>query len=372
MAASIILVARTGCAEVLDGKDVRAWWKFETKNGGQPIGETVVPGDSIDDCSQNGVSLDVMSEQPMGVAPTAGGRALLFDGKTTWLREKPLVRRMGRGISYSEEGLRDEDRDLGPYWARDDQADYIIVVERSRAWGYVGKPSSTQDKSFIPVYKDHALTRPGWTVKRPVEKSPELYEIRTATLQLTNAFTLACWFRIGKKRENMNLLSKNDYGGPGTRSFDLGVTGAQHTRIQIFGPAKTEDMRKKNVFNETSVMEGCGGVPLDTWQFLALTFDGNLVRSYLNGNPTGKKKTPFSSMRDEPVHVTVGSNLCNHKGANIFKGGIAEMLMLGEVLSQSEIRKLYEESPFYQKREAEQEKLDFLIKELIKTGEEPR
>ena len=361
----IIFGVQTAGAGVLDSKDVRAWWKFETKNGGQPIGETVSPGDTIDDSSPNGISLEVMSPKPMEVVTWEGGKALLFDGKTTWLCEKGLLKLPASKMLYTENppGIIDKGQDFSTYWAENSQATHIVVVEWGWAWGYIGEPASHEEKHFIPVYKNRALTQPGWNGRR-IPLHPRPYEIRTAGFQFSNKFTLAAWFRIAKPEGNRNLISKNDYGGRGQRAFDFGVTHAQDTRLQLHGVTGTGNKPEKEILDENWVITGGGSVPQGAWQFVAVTFDGQEVCFYLNGQLTRKTKIPFPCIRDEAVPVTVGSNLCNGEGAAIFKGEIAEIVILGEVLKQSDIHKLYKANPIHRKKEEEQKQLDDLIKGL--------
>ncbi|MFH0797146.1 MAG: LamG domain-containing protein [Candidatus Omnitrophota bacterium] len=279
MAIALVYWTQILNAGVLDGKDIKAWWKFETKNGGEPIGDSVSPGDVLDDSSPNGIGLEVMSPEPMQVVPRDSKKALHFDGETTYLQEEESA-------------------------------------------------GSTESR-----------------------------------IHLTDKFTLAAWFRIEKPPANINLISKNDWAGPSERCFDFGVTQAQNSRLQLFGKTETGEKPKEEIPDKTWISTGGGPIPIGTWQFLAVTFDGKEVRFYNNGQLTNTVQTPFTTMRKEPVPVTVGSNLCNGKGAAIFQGEIGEAFILGEALTHVDIKKLYEETNPSKSGE-QQKELDDLIKNL--------
>lgn len=363
------IVCSPATAGVLDKKDVRAWWTFETKNGGKPIGETVSAGDLIDDSSPNRIALEVIAPQPMKTVSWEGGKALLFDGKTTWLKDRGVLKSKGDGVGYSKDpaGILDKTRDFSPYWAKNGRATHIVIMDWGWAWGYVGIPASVEQKNLLPVYRNGDLTQPGWNGREPVSPAP--YEIRTTALQMRGPFTLSAWCRFPKPQDAINLISKNDWGGPGQRSFDFGVTKPQWVRLQLFGSGQAGERPKRDVEEETWVTVSGGNVPQDVWQFFTVTFDGGKIRFFCNGRQTAEKITPFSSMRDEPLPLTIGCNLCNGKPAVVFQGEIGEIVIVAEALTPAEILELYQSSRFSGKQTDQQKQLDALTEQLKKSSE---
>lgn len=192
--------------------------------------------------------------------------------------------------------------------------------------------ASPQPIKVIPGVSGKALVfEPNMTTWLKETKSP-------SALHLTDSFTIAVWCRIsGFNESNGNLISKNDWS-ENRHCFDFGITPARDSRMQLFGGG--ENLIQKD--------GSCGPVSEDSkhWQFLVITFDGNKseMRGYKNGILVGEAvKTPFNAVNDYDVPVTVGCNLSYGKPAALFRGHISKITILGEVLSASEIKKIYEE-----------------------------
>jgi hypothetical protein len=73
-----------------------------------------------------------------------------------------------------------------------------------------------------------------------------------------------------------------------------------------------------------------GSYPLGKWYHLAATFDGEMLRLYVNGEEKSKAKAPVNQVPDTATPLQVGNRLA---------GAIDEFVMYSRALSPDEIRR---------------------------------
>ena len=82
-------------------------------------------------------------------------------------------------------------------------------------------------------------------------------------------------------------------------------------------------------------------LPLDTWTFLAGTYDGAAARLFVNGLPAAEKPA-HGAITDNGRPLLVGRGLGSNKPS--FSGRIGELRIYDRALSPNEIRRLFEQT----------------------------
>jgi hypothetical protein len=84
-----------------------------------------------------------------------------------------------------------------------------------------------------------------------------------------------------------------------------------------------------------------GGVPADkTWQHLAITFDGSVLKVYLNGELNVEKSCALNIKNGEPIIVGAAWDSGKNVPVTLFSGSLAKLRLYDDALSALDIRNL--------------------------------
>ncbi|MCY2932456.1 MAG: LamG domain-containing protein, partial [Planctomycetota bacterium] len=147
-----------------------------------------------------------------------------------------------------------------------------------------------------------------------------------------DAFTISAWVKVAAPGAHQIVLSKWYHDGQEVRSYCLGITPAMRPEAAM-GPNG----------GGVAYLTSPDAVTADTWQHLALTWNGKEARLYLDGASKGSLAIP-GGLRGSPTPWSVGA----HDGtpAGPFHGLIDELSIWNRALSEEEVRALQTARPF--------------------------
>jgi hypothetical protein len=138
-------------------------------------------------------------------------------------------------------------------------------------------------------------------------------------LDLSNGMTLEAWVRPTNVNGWRTALLKENGGNLSYSLYALG--GSKKPRAEILAGGNQS-------------ISGGSNLATNTWYHLATTFDGGVLRLYLNGNQIGSKNVA-SSIATSSGPLRIGGNSV---WGEYFKGLIDEVRIYNKALSQSEIQ----------------------------------
>lgn len=160
-----------------------------------------------------------------------------------------------------------------------------------------------------------------------------------ADLDITDNLTVCCWVKsdVGTLAGNVTFVSKYDFG-LSQREWYFGFRATGEPILVIGGAGG----------GTPSTVYAASPIVVDTWQFLAATFDGGVTKIYINGAEvsTLDAGTPLTTLNNFAVPLTVGCNLDSGTGANFLDGQICDVrIYAGDstVLTDAQIQSIYED-----------------------------
>lgn len=179
-----------------------------------------------------------------------------------------------------------------------------------------------------------------WQFTNSAQAANSSGRIPDSSLLRPAAFTIALWCRF-----DVYDTYSNDDGGLQYLVFQRGsglfesyslakLREPSEQFLFTFGPASSQR------FGITSNLPG--GIQLNTWYFIAATFDSSVARLYVNGTLTASLPTGFSIGYLNNADTYLGSSGLAYNGA--FGGRMDELAFFNRVLSAAEITSLYNAS----------------------------
>ncbi len=133
------------------------------------------------------------------------------------------------------------------------------------------------------------------------------------------ALTLAAWVYPTARKTGMIIACGTAMQGP----YWLGVSTVGET---VFGMGNSEGAHYP-------------GYKLNTWMFVAATYDGSRVRLYVNGVLADSGQGPVTMAPTRNLPVFIGSRM--RWDSDTFDGMIDDVMIYSRTLSSDEIMKLY-------------------------------
>jgi len=155
----------------------------------------------------------------------------------------------------------------------------------------------------------------------------------SASLHFTNAMTVEAWVNPAVHGAYHEIVSKWDFGGSGGKSYDFAA--------QPDGKAYLVLCADGNDGFDTSVST-TNALPLNVWTHLAATYDGSIIRIYVNGNLQAAVSYThgiFPGADDLGIGGTVGLQPAG-QAANAFEGMLDEVTLYNRALSASELQQI--------------------------------
>ncbi|GEM_PF-5436576 len=147
--------------------------------------------------------------------------------------------------------------------------------------------------------------------------------------------TITAWVKpdvlTGDNFRSIITTYTNNSGGYGLRLIG---DGADSGKLQFY-------YRSAGTWHDNT--NGTTSLPLNEWSFVAVTYDGNSVKLYVNGaeDASYTNSDPLIPMND----LTIGSlNFSNNGVLDYWDGSIDEVLMFNRALSAGEVSALYNAS----------------------------
>jgi hypothetical protein len=145
------------------------------------------------------------------------------------------------------------------------------------------------------------------------------------SLDLSGRFTVAAWIYIEEYTEWASIVTKGETVNNFTihQSGPLGGSEPGHLRF-------TGGLVDLPVFLESETQ-----IPLNEWHFVAITWDGAMLRFYLDGNPDGSGSLVGTlDTNDEPLFI--GADFPG--SGEFWNGKIDEVRIWNEALSPAHVR----------------------------------
>lgn len=147
-----------------------------------------------------------------------------------------------------------------------------------------------------------------------------------ASLDLTNAISVAVWVRCDDAGRDAPILDKE---GDGQLAYWFGTIGAAHFGVLL----DTDGNQPWSIYDRDQ-----GLVPQGLWVHLTSTWDGTTIRHYVNG-----EQLPETAAFSGPIHASTAALII---GANVpynytaFKGTLDDLRLFNHALSVDEVRAL--------------------------------
>lgn len=141
-------------------------------------------------------------------------------------------------------------------------------------------------------------------------------------LKLVNSITISVWVKAANSQNGWKTIV-NKSGG----AYYLGIN-PDGTRL-------TWNVSNRIVEMETSF-------PLNEWLHIAVTYNGSILKMYLNGEIIGESQSG-GEIRDTPYPFRIGQRSDYVRGST-FSGAIDDVIIYNRALDKSEIDKLFKEN----------------------------
>jgi hypothetical protein len=152
------------------------------------------------------------------------------------------------------------------------------------------------------------------------------------SLDLTSSFTIAAWIYLEEYTEWASLVTKGDK--PNLNNYAVHQSGPFDPLYRTeFGHLRFSGC----VGLSAPLPESQTVLPLRSWQFVAVTFDGTSLRFYANGHPDGTVNVagPLCT-NDSPLYIGVDHPLTTE----YWHGAIDELGIWSFALSETQIQDL--------------------------------
>lgn len=173
-----------------------------------------------------------------------------------------------------------------------------------------------------------------WEGKKAVQFRNEGDRVRLRVERPLQEVSLLAWVRVQSLRRGLQSLLSADSTATGSLRWEL----SQQGRLRL-GIARDLG-RPRADWEAVDAAPFVSPERFGQWLFLATTFDGRTVKHYGDGAPIGG-----GAAFDPPAILIGAAELGNGSGAQVrfFPGAIDEFALLSRVLSDEEIRLLYEQ-----------------------------
>ncbi|MCC6487743.1 MAG: glycoside hydrolase family 99-like domain-containing protein [Candidatus Hydrogenedentes bacterium] len=285
-----------------------------------------------------------------------GSRMLLLDNWNEWGEGHYIAPYREFGFGYldavrevlanapaAHEDLIPEDIGFGPYDTA--YAAYMQreIEERAKSRQQVTKPGA-QEEGLIAWWAFDEETDAAWVqdssgkrlggMMRGAKRAPGIdgnallcqggaVDVPPATrLSPTSALTISCWVKTDVAGQDNKWIVNRVFGGGTNTGYRLGVLGGK----PCFEVPQTEWS------HHLSAEEA---LPMGRWVHLAGTFDGQVMRVYIDGMERGSMVRP-GPVNSNGFNLCIGSYEVGH--AAHFTGLVDEVRLYGRALSAEEVR----------------------------------
>ena len=140
----------------------------------------------------------------------------------------------------------------------------------------------------------------------------------STSLNITTAITLSAWVRF-KEGQYASIISKTS----STNGFQWYVG--------------TQTIKQKFYIGSASSTGSTNFIPLDTWAYVSVVYNGTSIQYYLDGQPDGSQSL-VASIPTNALDLFIGQN---NFGSERFKGVVDDVLIYDEALTATEILNNY-------------------------------
>lgn len=208
-----------------------------------------------------------------------------------------------------------------------DEAVGTTLLDRSR---YLNNGEIQQIEGVVPGRIGNAYSFDG---------TDDYVEVSSSeSLQISSAVTIEAWILLEGLTASPVCIIVNKEGVPGHYEipFEIGIlTYEPYSRFlgwHLSEPQVTTSAQ--DVGDDWH--EGGGPIPLNQWTHVALTYDGAMVRTYLNGN-LQREYVTTGKLYENDHAVRIGARGAPGNPIQFFRGAIDELRIYSRALSQSEL-----------------------------------
>jgi len=153
------------------------------------------------------------------------------------------------------------------------------------------------------------------------------------------AISLACWFKadnLDTPGNDPRMISKA-IGGSNDEHWFM-VSSSRQSGVKVLRFRLKTDGTTGEIKANTST----GTIELDVWIHVAVTWDGQAMRIYKNGEEVGSLAKSGSLSTDDTVRVSIGNQPADTGGDRPFDGLIDEVLLADRAMSEAQVKELVE------------------------------
>ncbi|MFT5126000.1 MAG: hypothetical protein ACI97B_004653 [Verrucomicrobiales bacterium] len=181
-----------------------------------------------------------------------------------------------------------------------------------------------EEASFIPVEgSGMALSLQQNSIPSGYVETPDHEDLNP------QIFTVAAWIKLGKTNKNGSVVCKHDWQDGGARGYVLRCYTEQRLNFTVGAGGWIAAV-------------GATTIPAYAWTHVAGAFDGTNITVYVNGRLDGRKQIqkPYETS-SYPLRIGHGAfKLDTHRK---FDGEIDDVMIWKRVLSEQEIRTVYDD-----------------------------
>ncbi len=169
----------------------------------------------------------------------------------------------------------------------------------------------------------------------------------SGSLDITNRITLEAWIYRTKVNSWQGIVGKfygksKSPGSDGQRSYMMYVTNTNLLAMIISNNGGQQSVGGDHFYAFSTTM-----VPINTWTHVACTFDGDIIKLYINGNletpslqvQPSTTQTIFSG--NSPVYIGTFVQTTYPQSQLSFGGTIDDIAIYDRALTQTEIQLIY-------------------------------
>ena len=213
-----------------------------------------------------------------------------------------------------------ESASLEGYWKNDGLSTWVDLSTNSNNGTVVGSPETmTLIQNPNDIGKDVLgnslrLREGGFNL----DGSGYAEVADSTSLNITTAITLSAWVRF-KEGQYASIISKTS----STNGFQWYVG--------------TQTIKQKFYIGSASSTGSTNFIPLDTWAYVSVVYNGTSIQYYLDGQPDGSQAL-VTSIPTNALDLFIGQN---NFGSESFKGIVDDVLIYNDALTATEILNNY-------------------------------
>ncbi len=205
-------------------------------------------------------------------------------------------------------------------------------------WAFDGDLTDASGKLHVAAKNGDAAFSEGHSGSALAPADGGAVKSEELTEDTLGGFSMGAWFKLAEGAEEWNIImSKGDTGGDGNDRYQIHIGHASPDEgggtLLVYAPAANNGFANEN--------DG-PFVPYDTWTHVAVTFNGNTLRFFVNGELYGEKAASAPLGKSLKYYNTVTVGALNHDGETFcFNGCIDDAFYAAFALKPEDVAAAY-------------------------------